>query len=261
MEREMLDAVGSLAAVAIERAGAVEELAHAEASRESEQMRSVLLDSVTHNFRTPLTCIKASAQSLLENTNLEEESRRELLTIINEESDRLNRLVGEAAQMAQLDAGAIEFRPAPHFIQPAIEAALETTKNVLARHRVQVNASDSLPRALIDVERISEVLAQLLDNAAKYSPADTTITLTADIRDGKMVVSVADQGEGIESLDQAMIFDKFYRGRNQQAAIQGTGMGLAIARAMVEAHGGVIGVTSQAGRGSVFSFTLPLAPL
>ncbi len=256
--RETLDAAGSLVAVAIERAGAVEKLAHTEATRESERLRSVLLDSVTHDFRTPLTCIKASAESLMGNPALDEGSRRELLTIINEESDRLDRLVGEAAQMAQLDAGALDLQMEPHSMREAIDAAIASTKNTLSRHRIKVVAEDSLPPVRMDLRRIGEVIAQLLDNAAKYSAPETQITITALAQSGNVVTSVADQGLGIDSLDQAMIFDKFYRGRGQRSTIQGTGMGLAIAKAMIEAHGGTISLTSQMGRGSVFSFTLPL---
>lgn len=256
--RETLDAVGSLIAIAIERAGAVEKLAHNEASRESEHLRSILLDSVTHDFRTPLTSIKASAQSLLGDANLDEHSRRELLSVINEESDRLDRLVGEAAQMAQLDAGAVELKLEPHHIREAIEAAVEITKNALAKHPIKVVAADSLPSVMIDLQRISEVLAQLLDNAGKYSPEGTPITITAEVQRGKLVTSVADQGPGIDGIDQGMIFDKFYRGRGQRSIIQGTGMGLAIAKALIEAHGGTISVVSQLGHGSVFSFYLPL---
>jgi two-component system, OmpR family, sensor histidine kinase KdpD len=255
---ETLDAVGTLIAIAVERAGAVEKLAHAEANRESDRLRSILLDSVTHDFRTPLTSIKASAESLLGDTKLDEESRRELLTVINEESDRLDRLVGEAAQMAQLDAGAVELHLELHHIREAIEEAIAATKNALAKHTVKVIAPDSLPMVHMDLRRIGEVLAQLLDNAGKYSPPETEITITAELQNGKIVTSVADQGLGIEGLDQGMIFDKFYRGRGQRSTVKGTGMGLAIAKALVEAHGGTISVISQLEKGSVFSFTMPL---
>jgi two-component system sensor histidine kinase KdpD len=256
--RETLDAVASLIAIAIERAGAVEKLAHTEASRESERLRSILLDSVTHDFRTPLTSIKASAETLLGDAGLDETSRRELLTVINEESDRLNRLVGEAAQMAQLDAGNVELHPEPHHIREAIDAAIASTKGALAKHPIAVIASDSLPEVNFDLRRIEDVVAQLLDNAGKYSPPGTQITISSEVQNGKLVTSVADQGPGIDGLDQGMIFDKFYRGRGQRSTIPGTGMGLAIAKAMVEAHGGTISVISQLERGSVFSFALPL---
>ncbi len=258
VSREILDAVGSLIAIAIERAGAVEKLAHSEANRESERLRSILLDSVTHDFRTPLTAIKASAQALLASDGLGEESRHELLDIINEESDRLDRLVGEAAQMAQLDAGALELRFEPHHIRDAVDAAVATSKNALAKHVLRIDVDDSLPMITMDLRRIGEVLAQLLENAGKYSSPGTPITITAEAQNDQLLISVADQGPGIESFDQGMIFDKFYRGRGQRSTIEGTGMGLAIAKALVEAHGGTVSVFSQLGHGSVFTVALPL---
>jgi len=258
LSTESMEAIGSLVAIAIERAGAVEKLAHSEAGRESERLRSILLDSVTHDFRTPLTAIKASAQSLLGDADLNESARRELLTVINEESDRLDRLVGEAAQMAQLDAHAVELNLQPHHIREAIDAAIETNQNTLARHEVKVEVDPQLPRVNMDLRHTEEILCQLLDNAGKYSPRGTPITITAEVQGNMLVTSVADQGPGIDSIDQSMIFDKFYRGRGQRQSVQGTGMGLAIAKAIVEAHGGTISLTTQPGRGSVFSFTLPL---
>jgi two-component system sensor histidine kinase KdpD len=180
------------------------------------------------------------------------------LAIINEESDRLDRLVGEAAQMAQLDAHAVELNLQPHHILEAIDAALATNQNTLARHQVRVSASDSLPLVKMDLRHTEEILSQLLDNAGKYSARGTPITITAEVQGNMLITSVADQGPGIDSIDQSMIFDKFYRGRNQRESVQGTGMGLAIAKAIVEAHGGTISLITQPGRGSVFSFTLPL---
>jgi two-component system, OmpR family, sensor histidine kinase KdpD len=258
VSRESMEAIGSLIAIAIERAAAVEKVAHTEASRESERLRSVLMDSVTHDFRTPLTAIMASAQSLLTDEQLDDSSKRELLTVINEEGERLNRLVGEAAEMAQLDAQAVKLELKPHHVSEAIDAAVEDARKSLARHSVQVRISDAVPAVLMDIKRVEEVVAQLLDNAAKYAPAGTPITITGELRDGTVVTSVADHGPGIDGLDQGMIFERFYRGREKRASVHGTGMGLAIAKAIVEAHGGTIGVTSQLGRGSVFHFTLPV---
>jgi two-component system sensor histidine kinase KdpD len=258
LSRETLEAIGSLAAIAIERAHTVEKLTKTEAARESDRLRSVLLDSVTHEFRTPLTAIKASAETLLSNTNLEKPDRVELLTVINEESDRLNRLVGEAAEVAQLDSHELEFHFEPHSIREAIDAALQTARQVLQCHPVSVKVPDNLPAIKMDVARIAEVLVHLLENAAKYSLADTPIHIVVELRlGGEVVTSVADHGPGIEDIEQDMIFEKFYRGRNLRSTIQGTGMGLAIAKAIVELHGGTIGVRSQVGHGSVFYFVLP----
>ncbi len=257
LSRETLEAIATLIAIAMERARAVEQLGQTEAAREGEQLRTALLDAVTHALRTPLTSIKASVTNLLSQHSLSEDQRRELLTIINEESDRLNRLVGEAGEMATLDAGEVELRKESRSIEDVINAALEQCKNNLGRRRVDIRIAPGLPRVLADVARAREALVHLIDNANRYSPAEQPIVITAD-RDGDFVsVSVADRGAGIDSLEQSLIFQKFYRGRDQRYAIEGTGMGLPIAKAIVEAHGGTISVTSQLGQGSVFTFTLP----
>jgi two-component system sensor histidine kinase KdpD len=258
MSREMLEAIGSLVAIAIERASTMEKLTKAEATRESDRLHSLLLDAVTHDFRTPLTAIKASAETLLSEVELDKPQLKELATVINEESDRLNRLVGEAAEVAQLDARQVELHFEPHRIREAVDLALQESKHALERHTVEVTVPETLPPVSMDLKRISEVLAQLLENAGKYSPPGTPIHLTAELRDRQLVTSVADHGPGIDDIEQGMIFEKFYRGRNQRVSMQGTGMGLAIAKAIVELHGGTITVTSQLGRGSVFSFTLPV---
>lgn len=258
LSRETLEALGTLIAIAIERTGAVEKLSKAEASRESEKLRSAILDSVTHEFRTPLTSIKASVTTMLADANLDLSQRHELLTIIDEEADQLNHLIGEAAEMAQLDANQVELHREPHDVSEAIERALEEVKQRLTDHPVDVRVLGNLPLLSIDLDRIASVLVQLLENAAKYSPAASPICITAETNDGKVTVSVADRGPGIDDFEQALIFDKFYRGKNERYRIQGTGLGLAIAKAVVEAHGGAIGVTSQLGHGSVFYFTVPV---
>jgi two-component system sensor histidine kinase KdpD len=259
LSRQTLDAMSSLIAIAIERARAMENLSRTEAARESEQLRSVLLDSVTHEFRTPLTAIKASVTSLLSGGQLDEAQKRDLLTVINEESDRLNRLVGEAAEMAQLDANQVELHLAPHRILEALRGAVEDCSKLLGKHTIDIRLPDDLPPVRMDVTRIKEVFMHLLENAVKYSPPDSPIQITGEVRNRALMTSVSDRGAGIDDFEQALIFDKFYRGRNQRMTVQGTGMGLAIAKAIVEAHGGTIGVTSQLGHGSVFYFTLPLA--
>lgn len=259
LSRQTLEAIGSLTAIAIERASTVEKLTKSEAARESDRLRSVLLDSVTHEFRTPLTSIKASAETLMSEVELDKPQRTDLLTIINEESDRLNRLIGEAAEVAQLDSGQLELHLQAHGIREAVEAAMCKSEQALQDHALQSIIPDHLPQVRMDVERITEVLVHLLDNAGRYSPPGTPIQITVELRNGQVVTSVADHGPGIDDMEREMIFEKFYRGRNQRMIVQGTGMGLAIAKAIVELHGGKIGVTSQVGRGSLFYFSLPTA--
>ena len=258
LSRETLDALGSLAGLAIERARALEALSKNRAEQEHERLRTALLDSVTHEFRTPLTSIKASVTTLLSGTTLEAPARRELLTVIDEETDRLNRLVGEASEMAQLDSGRFQLDLHPHSIQEALQPALEDAKASLESHPVGVVVPPGLPMVRMDVPRIREVLMHLLENAGKYSAPGVPIKVTAEVKGDRLVTSVADRGPGIDSFEQSLIFEKFYRGQHQRYTAPGTGMGLAIAKVIVEAHGGKIGVVSQLGQGSVFSFSLPI---
>ena len=258
LSRRTLEAIGTLIAVAMERARAVEQLGQTEAAREGERLRTALLDSVTHALRTPLTSIKASVTNLLSNRSLDDMQKHELLTIINEESDRLNRLVGEAGEVARLDAGEVELQLGPHPIDELIASALSHCKVTLGERRVDVRIAPDLPPVRVDVARAREVLIQLIENANQYSPREQPITITAERSGDFVMTSIADRGNGIDDPEQSLIFEKFYRGRDQRYTVQGTGMGLPIAKAIVEAHGGTISLTSQRGHGSVFSFTLPV---
>jgi two-component system, OmpR family, sensor histidine kinase KdpD len=258
LSRQTLDALSSLVAIAIERARAVEKLGETEAERQGERLKSALLDSIAHDFRTPLTSIKAAATSLLSTDNPEPEQRQELLTIINEECDRLNRLVEEAAEMSRLEAGEFELQLEPTRITDIIQAALAQSKTSLAGRVVQVNVAPDLPPVRADLNRIKEALVHLIDNANIYSPKEEPITISAELNGDVITTSVADHGPGIDDFEQGMIFDKFYRGKDQRYLVSGTGMGLPIAKAIVTAHNGTIWVTSQLGHGSVFSFTIPV---
>ncbi len=195
LSRETLEAMSSLIAIAIERAGAIEKLGRAEAARESEQLRSALLDSVTHEFRTPLTAIKASATSLLSNPALDTAQRLELLTVINEESDRLNRLVGEAAEMAQLDANQFELQLGAHPIARSRRGCVGKSETRARSSTPSMSGCPAdLPRVRMDEGRITEVITQLLENAAKYSSPESPIQITGEFGNRMVMTSVADRG-------------------------------------------------------------------
>ncbi|HEV2198051.1 MAG TPA: DUF4118 domain-containing protein [Candidatus Acidoferrum sp.] len=258
LSRQSVEAIGSMVAIAIERARAVEQLGQTEAERQGERLKSALLDSITHDFRTPLTSMKAAVTGLLSSNHLNSSQSGELLTIINEECDRLNHLVEEAGEMAKLEAGEVTLDLAPTPIEEIIDAAIAHCKGALGGRPISVRVSDGLPPVRADLERAKEALVQLIDNANQYSPKDKPITITAELTGDTVTTSVADRGPGIDDFEQTMIFDKFYRGKDQRYLVRGTGMGLPIAKAIIAAQQGSISVTSQLGHGSVFSFTLPV---
>jgi two-component system, OmpR family, sensor histidine kinase KdpD len=258
LSRQSLDAISTLVAIAIERARAIEQLGQTEAERQGERLKSALLDSITHDFRTPLTSMKAAVSSLLGSLPQNATSTHELLSIINEECDRLNRLVDEAGEMAKIEAGEIALDLEPVAVDEIIQAALGHCGVALGGRPVDARIATDLPSVRADRERAKEALVQLIDNANLYSAKDLPITITAELTRDTVTISVADRGPGIDDFEQTMIFDKFYRGKDQRYLVRGTGMGLPIAKALIVAQNGTISVTSQLGHGSVFVFTLPV---
>ena len=252
---ETFQAIGGLVSIALDRAQALEDVARSEAGKESERLRTLILDSITHELRTPLTSIKGAASTLLSVDGMSKEDRRELLTIVDEESDRLNRLVSEAVEMAQIEAQELHMNFVPTELTALIEDIKESCASVFHTHPVTVNLP-RLPRVIADAELIGKVLCNLLENAAKYSQAGSPIFLSAELKGDHVLTSVADRGIGIDPLEQSLIFDRLYRSRSQAGTTPGTGMGLAISKAIVEAHQGSLTVTSQPGHGSVFTFSL-----
>jgi two-component system, OmpR family, sensor histidine kinase KdpD len=259
LSRETMEALSGLVSMSIERAGALENSARSEAAKETERLRTALLDSVTHELRTPLTSIKASISALLTQPVMDADSQKELLTIIDEESDRLNRLIEQAVEMAQLDANKVQLELRPLSVATLVNEAVAECRISNPTRDIRVSLAQSLPRVIADQAWIEKVLGNLLANATKYSPPNQPVFVSADPQGDMLAISVADRGAGIDPLEQGMVFDKFYRGQGQRNRVSGTGMGLAISRAIVTAHGGTIGLTSQLGHGSVFTFTLPIA--
>jgi len=255
----LYEAIGGLLAIALERASALDRFSRVEAAREGERLRSALLDSVTHELRTPLTAIRAAATSLSSQPSLEESQRREMFAILDEESARLDRLIGQAVEMAQLDTDGIKVRFEPQRLQEVLDLALEDCHSLLRGRPVTVDLPPDMPSILLDRELIRRVLRHLLENAARYSPAGSPVHIRALLGGDRLLVSITDQGQGIDDAEQAYIFDKFYRG-SRQRLLHGTGMGLAIARAILRAHSGGIEVVSHRGEGATFTFWVPLTP-
>jgi two-component system sensor histidine kinase KdpD len=244
-------------AITLEREVARENAAKAEAAQESEKLKSTLLDALAHEFKTPLTSIKAAATALLSEIP-QSNAHRELLTVVEEESDRLSDLVTEAIQMARIEAGKLQLQRQPVSAALIVDTALRKFRNRVEDRPITIQIDSSMPAVEADEELVSMVLQQLVDNALKYSPPDLPLVISAREEEGSLVMSVTDKGPGIPEHEQARIFEKFYRGDANRQSTPGTGMGLTIAREIVKAHGGRIWLHSRPGQGSTFSFSLPL---
>lgn len=253
-----LQSVANLVAIGLEKVRGQEAANRAEAARQSDELKSTLLDALAHEFKTPLTSIKAASTALLCNPAPKAEVQRELLTIVDEEADRLGRLVTEAIQMARIEAGKVYVNRKPHSVCDLISTVLREMKSALDGRTVDVRISPDLPPIAADLELMDLALRQLIDNGAKYSPGMSPLQITAEQAGDRMILSVADGGQGIPEREQGRIFEKFYRGPRSRQQVTGSGMGLAIARQIVEAHDGEIWVKSGPGQGSRFFISVPI---
>jgi two-component system sensor histidine kinase KdpD len=253
---------------------AFEVASQAEALKQSEKLKSALLDAVTHDLRTPLASIKASVTTLIDEAkghtednqpiSLDAASRFEMLEIIDEESDRLNRFIGGLIEMARIEAGELGLRRRWGPIDEVVSAAIVRAESVTQRHVVRINIEKELPVVRVDERAVSEVVYTLVDNAAKYSPEASNIRINARRAGEEQIqVEVEDEGTGIPSELRERVFEKFFRAtRDGDISTQqpsGTGMGLAIAKGIVEAHKGKIWIESgSGGKGTRVVFTLPI---
>lgn len=250
-----------------------ERSSQAKALKQSERLKSALLDAVTHDLRTPLTSIKASVTTLLEELHararretgaqLGDEGRKEMLEVIDEEADRLDRFIEGLTKLARIDAGEIQLRREWSALDEIIATALKRAEPRTREHQIEVWLEDELPAIRVDEHAVAEVAYTLVDNAAKYSPPGSTISVRArPAGNGAILFSVEDQGPGIPSETRERVFEKFFRamrdGDLSDRKSSGTGMGLAIARGIVLAHGGQIWVEDAVGHsGAKFVVTLP----
>jgi two-component system sensor histidine kinase KdpD len=254
-----LQGLSNLVAIGLERLRAQEAASKAEAARQSDELKSTLLDALAHEFKTPLTSIKAASTALLSSSALKPEQQRELVSIVDEETDRLSVLVTEAIQMARIEAGRVVLRRENHSVEDLVESALDKLRPAVQDRNIQVKMATDLPEVLVDGELIEVALRQLIDNALKYSPPGSPVSVAAEANEGRLIVSVADHGPGIPEAEQARIFEKFYRADASRHQIPGAGLGLVIAREIIHAHGGEIWVESKLAEGSIFRFSLPAA--
>ncbi len=260
LERETVEAIAGLVALALERTAMLKELSHTEALKQSDELKSALLASVSHDLRTPLTSMRAAVDSLLQpQAKWDEAAQHEFHLIISEEVQRLTRLVQNLLEMARIEAGELHLAKEWAAVSELISNALERCQDALANHPIEVLADEMLPLVKIDSLLITQALSYLLENAAKYSSGGSAIKICGQVKSKKLVVSVADQGMGIAPEEVGHIFDKFYRSDTKPVKqTVGTGMGLSIARGIIEAHGGKIFVESALGRGSKFTFEIPV---
>ncbi|MDR3677034.1 MAG: DUF4118 domain-containing protein [Acidobacteriota bacterium] len=259
MSETALHAIANLTAITLERAHSQDVATRAEAARQSEELKSMMLDALAHEFKTPLTPIKAAVTSMLSDTDMNP-TRQELLLIVDEETDRLNSMLTEAIQMSRIEAGELQLHRSPQSLHIIIQAQLKKLGEGLEGRKVTVDVPENLPRVSVDPEFTGTVIWQLLSNALRYTPPGSPLTLSASAGEMEVIVSVADCGPGISEQEQRKVFDKFYRGKDQRERIPGTGMGLTIAREIVRAHHGRIWVESEPGKGAKFSFSVPRAP-
>jgi len=242
---------------------AMREANQAELLRRSESLKSALLDAVTHDIRTPLTSIKASVTALLSDDGklgrTDPESSRELLEVIDEETDRLNRFTEHMLELAKLQSNELVIQPQPSSVQEIVEAASSRLEDALRDRAVEISLANDASRVRADAQLISEVLFNLLDNAVKYSAAGSRILISATSGDpGWTLLRVEDEGTGIPPSLRKEVFQRFFRSDDPQKPVGGLGMGLAIARGIVEAHGGTIWVEDGSGRrGTAICFTVP----
>ena len=247
----------------------------AKALKQSERLKSSLLDAVTHDFRTPLTSIKASATAMLDDIYaterdyaapaLDQDARKEMLQVIDEEADRLDRFVEGLTKLARIDAGDMHLQLQPASVEEMVTAALKRAEPRTRSHRLEVWIED-LPPVTVDEHAMSEAIYTLVDNAAKYSPHESPITVQASHKNERaIIISVEDHGPGIRAEVRDRVFEKFFRamrdGDISDRRVAGTGMGLAIARGIVEAHHGHIWVEdAEGGPGARFVIELPIDP-
>jgi len=254
----LLEAFASQAALGIDAVFLSEEARQAQLLKETERLQSALLNSISHDLRTPLVSITGALSSLSDQAEfLDDESRAELINGAREEADRLNRLVGNLLEITRLEANAVKLKKAPCEVQELIEVAVAQFRGRLRNREIQTNLPANLPLVECDFVLIVQVLSNLLDNASKYSAEHTPITLSAHL-DEMLIIGVADVGIGIKPEDATRIFEKFYRSETANQQVKGTGLGLSICKGIIEAHGGRIWAEPQPNGGSIFSFTLPL---
>jgi two-component system sensor histidine kinase KdpD len=259
-QRRLFDALADQAALAIERINLAEDVDRVRVAVETERLRAALLTSISHDLRTPLAAILGSATTLKsQRQQLDQAAEEELIGTIQEEAERLNHFIANLLDMTRLESGAVE----PHLdvvdLGDVVGSALRRAGKLLAQHEVDVELGADLPAVRVDPVLLEQVLFNLHDNAAKYAPPKSKVRVTATQDGHRLLLHVADEGEGIPKADLERIFDKFYRVHAADRKRAGTGLGLPIARGFMEAMGGTITAANRSDRtGAIFTIALPV---
>jgi two-component system sensor histidine kinase KdpD len=269
VDNRLLLAVAAQLGLAVERERLRREAMETEVLRRTDELKTALLNAVSHDLRTPLASIIASAGSLRQrDVAWTEQDQQEFAEAIEQEARRLNRIVGNLLDLSRIEAGSL--RPAADWydVGALIDDVVGRLRPITAQHRVSVDVPEDLPPVQLDYVEIDQVLSNLIENAAKYSPPGGEIDIAAHRRESEVQIRVADRGPGVPAAAISRVFDPFYRidgtghGDGSGPRPGGTGFGLAVARGLVEAHRGRIWVENRPGGGACFTFTLPLhAPL
>jgi two-component system sensor histidine kinase KdpD len=259
-QRRLLDALIDQAALAIERVYLVGDLDQAQRRVEADRLRQALLTSISHDLKTPLAAILGAAGTLKGFAReLDDEGKVELIGTIIEESERLNRFIANLLDMTRLEAGSVKPNTARYDISEIVGTALERASKILVRHHVEVESAADLPMLELDPVLFEQALFNILDNAAKYAPPETTIHIQSWREENTVKLQILDEGNGITPDDLDHIFDKFHRALKEDHIPAGTGLGLAVSRGFVEAMGGSVTAANRSDRsGAAFTITLPI---
>jgi two-component system, OmpR family, sensor histidine kinase KdpD len=261
-QRRLLDALVDQGALAIERVLLVEDMDRVKRNVESDRLRAALLTSISHDLKTPLASVLGAAGTLRDlSSRLSDAERSDLLATVIDESERLNRFIANLLDMTKLESGAVVPNTARHDLSEIVGSALRRASKILVRHKVTLELAADLPMLELDAVLFEQALFNLLDNAAKYAPLDTTISIRG-LRDSESVtLQIIDEGEGIPPPDLDQVFDKFYRAQKGDHVRAGTGLGLAISRGFIEAMRGTISASNRSDRsGAVLTIRLPVPP-
>jgi two-component system sensor histidine kinase KdpD len=262
-QQRLFDALADQAALAVERIQLVEDVEKAKRDAETDKLRSALLTSLSHDLKTPLAAVMGAAGTLRDySADMSEADRDDLLSTVVDEAERLNRFIANLLDMTRLESGATRPNLSLQYVDEIVQAAVRRAAKIAAHHTIDVDIPPDLPMLNLDGLLFEQVLFNLIDNAAKYSPAGSTITISARRAGSFIEIRVADEGSGIPPEDLTLIFDSFHRVRKADRVLAGTGLGLSICRGFVEAMGGTIKAANRQNvPGAVFTIRMPVPEL